>query len=121
MAYKEKEVSGDIRKRIVAIWQRTDLEIVDVQKSIVGYIVKKHNDNGLISNKPWRDRKPLITSRMKVEQNWHLSAQSLVEEINENYGSKISHQTVKNTIHQACLHGRVGWKKPHLSIKNIRK
>jgi transposase len=132
MAYKKKEVSGDIRKRIVMMakdgyTQRKISEILNVPKSTVGYIVKKHNDTGLISNKPGRGRKSLITSRMKslivrkVKQNRRQSAQSLVEEISESYGIKVSDQTVRNTIHQAGLHGRVARKKPHLSIKNIRK
>ena len=98
-----------------------------VPHNTVSDIMKKYNLIGTTATKEGQDLKKK-TSKIfdrnliiQVKKNRFISARKLAEQAEENYGIKLSHQTIRNRIQDQGFQGRLVRNKPYLSKKHTKR
>lgn len=130
MAPHGKELSTDIRKRIVALHKdglgyKKISEALKVGRTTVAGVVQRFLKTGSTLNRP-RQGRPKKLSPRAVRQikkmalaDRRRSAGSIAEEVRAAGGQPVSAQTIRRTLHQDGLHGRRPRRKPLL--KSVHK
>lgn len=136
MAPPRREISIAIRDRIIQDWKGDENgrlgykklgEKYKLAKSTVQRIVTNFKLTGSVQNKRRSGRKPKLTQRevrhvvKKVVISPSLSAPKLATEVEEMFGKKVSHNTIRRVLHKQNLKSRPAVRKPLISKRNATK
>ncbi|XP_065662882.1 transposable element Tc1 transposase-like isoform X2 [Hydra vulgaris] len=98
-----------------------------IPHNTVSDIMKKYNLIETTATKEGQGRKKKTSKSfdrnliIQVKKNRFISAQKLAEQAEENYGIKLSHQTIRNRIQDQGFQGRLVHNKPYLSKKHMKR
>ncbi|CAH2306145.1 Transposable element [Pelobates cultripes] len=116
MAPHGKELSEDLKKRIVAL-HKDGLGYNNISKtlklscSMVGKTIQWFHRTGSTQNRPFhvRPKKLSVRAQLHIQMlslgNRHMSAASIAAEVKGVRGQLVSAQTIRHTLHQIGLHG----------------
>ena len=98
-----------------------------IPHNTVSDIMKKYNLIGTTATKEGQGHKKKTSKSfdrnliIQVKKNRFISARKLAEQAEENYGIKLSHQTIRNRIRDQGFQGRLVRNKPYLSKKRMKR
>ena len=130
MAKHGKELSSDLKERVVALHQERHgykkiARALKLSRNTVAKIIQNFKKNGTVKPASKRSGRPKkITERMarlvtrKVLQDRRKSASKLAQDVSEATGSTVSAQTIRRTLHSSKLHGRQPRRKPLLKKRH---
>ncbi len=125
MAPHGKELSEDMKKRVVALHKDGIEKIAKTLKlncSTVARTIQWFNRTGSTQNRPRHGRPKKLRARAQCHiqrlylGNRHMSAASIASEFEGVGGQPVSAQTIRHTLHQIGLHGFRPRRKPLLKM-----
>ncbi len=127
MAHHSKELSEDLRMKIVALHKdglgyKKFGNSLELSYSTVARVIQRFSKTGFSRNRPCKGRsKKLSPCAVRQVQtlalkNRRMSAVSIALEVVEVEGQLVSAQTICHTLQQAGLHGRHPRRKPLLKL-----
>lgn len=126
MAPHGKEMSLDLRKRIIALHKRGEgykkiSKALLISKNTVAKVIQKFKTDGTAAKVQRRTGRPRkLTPRQerlvmrKVEENRHASAQQVSKEVETEIGVNVSRDTICRTVQRNGMHGCRPRRKPLL-------
>ncbi len=116
MAPHGKELSEDLKKRIVALYKngvgyKKIAKILKLSCSTVAKTIQQFKKTGSTQNRPRHGRPKKLSARAQhhIQRlclgNWCMSAASIAAEVEGVGGQPVSAQTIRHTLHQIGLHG----------------
>lgn len=134
MAPHGKELSEDLKKRIVALHKdglgyKKIAKTLKLSCSTVAKTIQRFNRTGSTQNRPRHGRPKKLSARAQrhIQRlslgNRRMSAASIAAEVEGVGGQPVSAQTIRRTLHQIGLHGCRPRRKPLLKMmhKKARK
>ncbi len=134
MAPHGKELSEDLKKRIVALHKdgvgyKKIAKTLKLSCSTVAKTIQRFNRTGSTQNRPRHGRPKKLSARAQrhIQRlclgNRRMSAASIAAEVEGVGGQPVSAQTIRRTLHQIGLHGCCPRRKPLLKMmhKKARK
>ncbi len=134
MAPHGKELSEDLKKRIVALHKdgigyKKIVKTLKLSCSTVAKTIQQFNRPGSTQNRPSHGRLKKLSARAQrhIQRlclgNRHMSAASIATEVEGVGGQPVSAQTIRRILHQIGLHGCRPRRKPLLKMmhKKARK
>ncbi len=134
MAPHGKELSEDLKKRIVALHKdgvgyKKVAKTLKLSCSTVAKTIQRFNRTGSTQNRPRHGRPKKLSARAQrhIQRlcfgNRRMSAASIAAEVEGVGGQPVSAQTIRRTLHQIGLHGCRPRRKPLLKMmhKKARK
>ncbi|CAH2295692.1 extracellular calcium-sensing receptor-like [Pelobates cultripes] len=118
MAPHGKELSKDLRKRIVALYKdglryKKIAKTLKLSCSTVGKTIQRFHRTGSTQNRPHHGRPKKLSARAQRHiqrlsfRNRHMSAASIAAEVEGVGRQPVSAHTICRTLHQIGLHGVV--------------
>ncbi len=116
MAPHGKELSEDLKKRIVALHKdgvgyKKIAKTLKLSCSMVAKTIQRFNRTGSTQNRPRHSRPKKLSARAQhhIQRlclgNRRMSAASIAAEVEGVGGQPVSAQTIRRTLHQIGLHG----------------
>ncbi len=127
MAPHGKELSEDLKKRIVAL-HKDGVDYMKIAKTLklscstVAKTIQRFNRTGSTQNRPRHGRPKKLSARAQrhIQRlclgNRRMSAASIAAEVEGVGGQPVSAQTIRRTLHQIGLHGCRPRRKPLLKM-----
>uniref|UniRef100_A0AAZ3QU63 Transposase Tc1-like domain-containing protein n=1 Tax=Oncorhynchus tshawytscha TaxID=74940 RepID=A0AAZ3QU63_ONCTS len=127
MAPHDKELSEDLKKRIVALHKdglgyKKIAKTLKLSCSTVAKTIQRFNWTGSTQNRPHHGRPKKLSARAQHHIQWlslgsrRMSAASIAAEVEGVGGQPVSAQTIRRTLHQIGLHGCRPRRKPILKM-----
>ena len=127
MAPHGKELSEDLKKRIVALHKdgvgyKKIAKTLKLSCSTVAKTIQQFNRTGSTQNRPRHGRPKKLSARAQCHiqrlclGNRRMSAASIAAEVEGVGGQPVSAQTIRRTLHQIGLHGCRPRRKPLLKM-----
>lgn len=126
------ETSIDTRKLVIRMSEegkslREIAKTVQRSHGCIQKIIRKYQKSGLITNKPGRGRKEILSSTTQrnitrqIQKNPKTSAVKIATSTSIAIGRNVSAETIRRVLRKANYHGRVARKKPFISKVNRDK
>ncbi len=127
MAPHSKELSEDLKKRVVALHKdgvgyKKIAKTLKRSCSAVAKTIQRFNRTGSTQNRPCHGRPKKLSARVQrnIQRlclgNRHMSAASIAAEVEGVGGQPVSAQTIRCTLHQIGLDGCFPRRKPLLKM-----
>jgi transposase len=129
---KTRELSDFERGEIVGLSKgnhsvRDISKILQISKSTVQDVIKKYNDEGMVSTASRSGRPPILSDQDRrqlvrlTKGNRQATLEQLTEEFNKSLTVSASVQTIRRALHIQGYYGRTAKKKPFVSEINRKK
>ncbi len=127
MAPQSKELSEDLKKRIVTLHKnvvgyKKIAKTLKLIYSTVAKTIQRFNRTGFTQSRPRHGQPNKLSARAQRHiqrlclENRHMSAASIAAEVEGVGGQSVSAQTIRHTLHQIGLHGCRPRRKPLLKM-----
>ena len=131
MAPHGKELSEDVRTRIVALHKdglcyKKIANTLKLSYSTVAKVIQRFSRTGSTRNRPLQDRTKKLSPRVQrhiqrlASKNRRMSAASIAAEVEEVGGQPVSAQTIRHTMHLLDLLVRSPRSKPLLTLTHMK-